>query len=78
MIIKDFIKAIKKDPTEVIILKERLKLDFSVKRLLEFLVEKIPNDNKYIKFNLFQNVCENQAEPEISKAIRMLLRKYLR
>lgn len=64
LIIKDFIRYLKKDASKIINIKEELKSQYPIKDFLEKLNKRIPVDKeKYIKVKSLQDLCFAQEDP---------------
>lgn len=53
MILRDFVKSLKKDPSILLLIKEKFKLKISVKSFIELLNQNIPDEGKYIRLAFF-------------------------
>ena len=78
LIIRDFVKGLKKDPSSLLILKQRNHLECSIKSFIDYLQEKIPDQSKYIRLSFFLTLCRDSKNPEFSGVLRTLFYNHLR
>ena len=57
MILKDYARSLRKDGSYLLLIKEYENANFSIKEFLEWFSEKIKDEGKYIKLNIFFELC---------------------
>ena len=77
-VVRDFIKSLKKNSSSILIAKRVLKSEIPIKKFMEFIQEKVPDEGKYIRFKSLQELCFDKKHPEICRMFRILLNKFFR
>ena len=58
-IIKQFIKSIKKDATTVLLIRESLGFEYSIKKFIKQINNRLPKQGKYISLKVIQDLSNN-------------------
>lgn len=61
-ILKDFVKSIKKDGTQILLAKTVLNSEYPIKKFIEKLSTSLPNEGKYIRTKSIVEICQNHED----------------
>ena len=77
-IARDFIKSLKRDTSNILIAKKVMGIDIPIKNFMEYLNKKVPDEGKYIRLRILQDLCFDRSRENFSKLFRVLLKSFLR
>ena len=61
-IARDFIKSLKRDTSNILIAKKVMGVEIPIKNFMEYLNKKVPDEGKYIRLRILQDLCFSKNE----------------
>lgn len=78
LVLKEFVKQIKKDTAQILMIKERKGFKISIKDFMKVVESQIPDDTQYIRIDCVESLCQDDSASDHSKIMRILLHRFLK
>lgn len=75
---KDFLRRIYRDPSDIIPVIKAIEIEYSVKKFLIEFKERVPQSDRYIGLKVISELCNNKENDFFSKVFRISFANFLK